>query len=405
MTQPEGKEPLSPEPGAAACPDENVLLAYAERRLGEAVHARVEAHLDGCNACLTLVCEIARAGATDVALARTMTDAPNGSPVDEPRDLGRDSMVGRYRIVRLIGQGGMGSVFEAYDPQLDRKVALKLVRTRLLGDPTLRARLAREARTMAKLSHPNVVTVFDAGDFGQDFFIAMELVPGTTVGSWLSVAERSYDEVMKVMLAAGRGLCAAHAAGIVHRDFKPDNVLVDGAGRVLVTDFGLAVPPPTAARAEVEGGDGAISSLRLTGAGALLGTPRYMSPEQYAGTKLDGRSDQFSFAVALYEALYKQRAFEGSGIDELRQAVGQGRIRAPPAGATVPYHVRDALFRALSASPCDADDPRPELPPLGPAPNRRYGAHPSPCSVSARCAWSDVRTVRASPRSGSRGPD
>ncbi len=330
-------------------------MGYAERRLDPAERARIEAHLDGCSSCLTLVCEVARSGQSpsSTELAPTLLDSSKPADPGDPRDLGRDSAVDRYRIVRMIGQGGMGSVYEAYDPQLDRKLALKLVRTGRLADPSLRARLAREARTMAKLSHPNVVTIFDAGDFGNDFFIAMELVPGVTLGNWLTRTGRSYDEVMKVMLAAGRGLSAAHAAGIVHRDFKPDNVLVDEAGRVLVTDFGLAVPPPRGKPGDNDPGEVPSSALGLTHAGALVGTPRYMSPEQYAGTRLDARSDEFSFAVALYEALYGQRPFEGNSIDEIRQAVGQGRIRPPPVDDKVPAYVREALTRALSASPDD----------------------------------------------------
>jgi serine/threonine protein kinase/tetratricopeptide (TPR) repeat protein len=279
----------------------------------------------------------------------TVRMPPPSASARDPGEIARGALVGRYRILGLLGQGGMGSVYEAYDPQLDRRLALKLVRAGMISDRYLRARMAREARTMAKLSHPNVVTVYDAGPFGDDFFIAMELVSGVTLREWMR-GDRTEAEILRLFCAAGRGLAAAHAAGIVHRDFKPDNVLVDREGRVAVTDFGVAAPPPRTPPPEIDGSV-PTSARAVTETGALMGTPRYMSPEQCAGDKLDGRSDQFAFAVVLYEALFHVRPFEGDTIGELLRAVREGRTRAPPPDSNVPRHVTQAVMRALSTDP------------------------------------------------------
>jgi len=347
--------PKSGSSGSPAC-DTALLVAYAERRLDARRSAEVRAHIDSCAYCFAAHTEALRSvDATAEVLVDTTggpTEAPRATDGNAREPLRLGSIVGRYRVDRLIGEGGMGSVYEAYDPQLDRRVALKLLLAGQLAGEGAGARLSREARTMAKLSHPNVVTVFDAGEFGDDFFIAMELVPGVTLAMWLAETKRTFDEVMKPFLAAGRGLAAAHAAGIVHRDFKPDNVLIDKEGRVAVTDFGLAVPPPRGAPPEA---DTVMPSLKLavTRAGVVLGTPRYMSPEQYAGVKLDARSDQFSFAIALYHALSNQWPFDGETVPEVRLAVASGRIRDLPAEAGVPEHVEGALVRALAPLPED----------------------------------------------------
>ncbi len=257
------------------------------------------------------------------------TETVGLSKVEMPRVLpllGRGAQVGRYVILHPIGQGGMGVVYAGYDPELDRKVALKLLRPDRAGGEVARSRLLREAQAIARLSHPNVVAVFDAASFGDQVFIAMELVPGRTLREWLQEKPRSWREVIALFLDAGRGLAAAHAAGLVHRDFKPDNVLLGDDGRVRVVDFGLARP----AGIETDDGDGSI-----------LGTPAYMAPEQLRGAPADARSDQYGFCVALWEALYGRRPGDASP--------SAGAPRASP----IPPWLRQALLRGLSADPAE----------------------------------------------------
>jgi tetratricopeptide (TPR) repeat protein len=307
--------------------------------------------------------------------------------------LSKGSTIGRYLVLSLVGRGGMGDVYAAYDPELDRKVAVKLLRGHAAGtaNPEGRMRLLREAQAIAKLSHPNVVVVYDVGTFRDGVFIAMEFVDGKTVGYWLQVEPRPWREVLKVFGAAGRGLLAAHLAGMVHRDFKPDNVMMTSQGQIRVMDFGLARQlgtdePPAASVPSSELGqlvelgesasgevdldataklrtDGAApppqaqsgSYLRqkLTQTGALVGTPAYMAPEQFAGTDTDARTDQFSFCVALYEALYGQRPFEGDTVIALMANVVSGSVRAEPENTTVPGRLRKILLRGLAPEPSD----------------------------------------------------
>lgn len=240
--------------------------------------------------------------------------APPGAP-----PLGRGAAVGRYVILDPVGAGGMGVVYAAYDPELDRRVALKLLAPERSGGEPGRLRLLREAQALARLAHPNVVAVHDAGTFGERVFVALELVEGETLGRWLRAEPRPWREVLARFLPAGRGLAAAHAAGLVHRDFKPENVLLGTDGRVRVADFGLA-------RALEEPEEAP---------GAAPGTPAYMAPEQRRGMAADARSDQFSFCVALHEALYGERP----------------SARETPAGTQVPGWLRDVVLRGLKANP------------------------------------------------------
>jgi pentatricopeptide repeat protein len=260
--------------------------------------------------------------------------------------LARGAQVGRYVILRTIGQGGMGVVYAGYDPELERKVALKLLRPDRSRGEAARLRLLREAQAIARLSHLNVVTVFDTGSFGDQVFIAMELVPGRTLREWLDErGRRPWREVVPLFLAAGRGLAAAHAAGLVHRDFKPENVLLGDDGRVRVVDFGLARPAGIDAAGE-EGSpvSSPVSSGMLgspiTDHGVVLGTPAYMAPEQLNGAAADARSDQYGFCVALWEALYGTRPAAGAPSE------------APPCSRVPPW-LRQALARGLSADPAD----------------------------------------------------
>ena len=309
--------------------------------------------------------------------------------------------LGKYRLERPLGSGGMGTVWAAHDVDLDRKVALKVLGEGLAGDPTAQARLLREARAMARLRHANVVAVYDALTLDGHDVIVMELVEGTTLAQWLADAPRTPAEILPVLLAAGRGLAAAHAAGMVHRDFKPHNVLVDREGRVLVTDFGLArsselatlsdarFSPPletTAAGGTVSlvRGDAATMAVTprsnergaletpLTRTGTLLGTPAYMAPEQLRGEPADARADQFAFCVTAWEALTGSRPFTGATLGEIAKSIAHG---APAEASRVPKPLRAPLERGLAADPAAR---WPSMPPLldalGPAPVRRRRA-------------------------------
>ena len=288
------------------------------------------------------------------------------APADERGlDLARGMQVGRYLVLDSLGAGGMGEVFSAYDPDLDRRVALKLVKFGAREDAELaRSRLLREAQALAKLSHPNVVAVYDAGTHGDRVFIAMEYVQGHTLRRWISeAAEReaapSWRVALELMLQAGRGLAAAHAQGLVHRDFKPANVMVSEDGRVRVLDFGLArrfgendsLPPQVELVVEsLDGASGPRSSLelQLTQTGMVMGTPAYMAPEQFFGGHIDARTDQFAFCVVLYRVLFGLRPFVGESYRELGRAVARGELREMPKAARVPRSIQAAVRRGLS---------------------------------------------------------
>lgn len=289
----------------------------------------------------------------------------------------RGVAIGRYVVQRFIARGAMGEVYAAYDPELDRKVAIKLVRVddASAGDLDSKARFMREAQAIAKLSHPSVIVVHDVGTFEDRVFIAMELIDGCTLGHWLRSQPRTWREVLRVFIAAGRGLHHAHEANLVHRDFKPDNVMIRVDGQVRVTDFGLVrsaaaeqTPTednlPAAAPTIVSGVDlggtvvlSAVSAqpggaeVKLTETGVVMGTPSYMAPEQFFSRPADARSDQFSFCVALYEGLFGKKPFAGATISALTSSVVSGAIEPPPERTEVPVIVWQALRRGLSVSP------------------------------------------------------
>jgi len=323
------------------CFSESHVLQLLDGRLTPTELQAAEAHLDACADCRALVA--ATAAIMPAAGARTPTAGDDGAVA--PGTL--PPRVGRYLVRALVGTGGMSTVYAAFDPQLGRRVALKLLKPDLGRSAGSRARLVREAQAMARLQHANVVTVHDLGIVGDRLYIAMELVDGATLAQWLRAGSRGWREIARTFVAAGRGLAAAHGAGIVHRDFKPENVLVARDGSVRVTDFGVArvtalaagepeAPPPL-------GDDIAALDTSLTVSGALLGTPVYMAPEQLMGETVDARADIFSFCAALYEALYRQRPFAFRNMGELRAAVCRGQVRPPPAGHGVP----DALWRVV----------------------------------------------------------
>ena len=237
-------------------------------------------------------------------VASTITGATSAGSVRTESGIGPGDCLGRYTIRERLGAGGMGEVFAAHDPELDRVVAIKVIRPEVSGaSPQARARFQREAQAMARLNHPNVVAVHDAGMIGDRVFVAMELVEGPTLAAWLAGGPRSWREVVDVFLQAGRGLAAAHAAGMVHRDFKPSNVII--GDRVRVADFGLA-----RAAHEVEEAPGEAATLLegvVTRTGAAVGTPAYMAPEQRTGGAVSALSDQYAFGVSLHEALTGER--------------------------------------------------------------------------------------------------
>ncbi len=269
---------------------------------------------------------------------------------------GTGGRIGRFHVLRLIGEGGMGMVFAAYDEELDRKVAIKLLRN-LPGEGSIgRSRLLREAQALARLSHPNVVTVYEVGEYERQVFIAMEFVLGDTLHKWLRGGPRGWRDVVRVFIEAGRGLAVAHAAEILHRDFKPANVLLGEDGRVRVLDFGLALAqgrsePELVSVHPVTPGPGRGA---LTEVGSVLGTPAYMAPERFiAGRPVDARADQFSFCVALYEGLYGERPFPGREYAELRETILRGTIPEPPRASGVPKWLRKVVARGLALDPAD----------------------------------------------------
>jgi tetratricopeptide (TPR) repeat protein len=295
------------------------------------------------------------AAATPPSLGAQDTEvAEGGSPSTQDQVPER---IGRFRVLEQLGRGGMGVVYAAYDPELDRKVALKLVRPELgrLGDGTAgHARLLREAQAMARLSHVNVITVHEVGTLDDRVYVAMELVDGESLRAWLDAEARRWQDALSVCVAAGAGLAAAHRAGLVHRDFKPDNVMIGRDGRVRVMDFGLARTLGEDDEARPEGSISSASgrdplATPLTRTGAVMGTPAYMSPEQFLGRPTDARSDQFSFCVATWEALCGHRPFRGRDFGELAAAVAAGRIRDAP--VRVPRRVIGALRRGLQPEP------------------------------------------------------
>ena len=263
--------------------------------------------------------------------------------------------LGRYVIGKVLGSGNMGVVYAAFDPELDRTVAIKLLTS--VGSDLAESgdtqevdnrRLLREAQAIARLAHPNIVKVHDVGTADGRVFIAMEHIDGETVRAWYERVRPSFGEVVNVFQRAALGLAHAHDAGLVHRDFKPDNIMVDGLGRVVVTDFGLALPmgdgealttlDPSPADQEIS-----ARTTLLSRTGALVGTPAYMAPELLAGASADARSDQFAFCISLYEALYGERPFE--------PATARLHVRGAPPRCKVPQRLRRVVLRGLSEKP------------------------------------------------------
>jgi WD40 repeat protein/predicted Ser/Thr protein kinase len=282
--------------------------------------------------------------------AKNDAEAGASERADVAGHLPNGATLGRYVVTGCVGTGGMGVVYSARDPDLDRRVALKVLRPELSVEPGSRARLLREARAMAQLSHPNVVPIYDVGVLGDQVFIAMELVDGVTLRHKLD-RKTPWRTVLRTYLQAARGLAAAHAAGLVHRDFKPDNVLCGNDGRIRVVDFGLVsvdaieLAPPSFQVL----GSGLDPTVETT-AGAVLGTPAYMAPEAMRGELTDARADQFSFCVALFHELYGVYPHTGDTLAERAEQIARGAI-ARPVGSAVPDRVYRVLVRGLCARP------------------------------------------------------
>jgi tRNA A-37 threonylcarbamoyl transferase component Bud32/tetratricopeptide (TPR) repeat protein len=336
-----------------SCPDINVLQDYLEGRASDESRRTIRLHVEACADCRELV--------LDLAPSRRGLDSTTAMPHagSSGASVPVGATIGRYVVLARIGEGGMGVVYAAYDPDLDRKVALKLIRggTAHRDDEVghqLQARLLREAHAMARVVHPNVATIYDVGRAGEQVFVAMELVAGETLAQWLARERRSSAAVLEMFAAAGRGLAAAHEAGLVHRDFKPSNVMIGGDGRVRVLDFGLARPVGVVEQASSSPSPSPADLVRsLTATGQLVGTPAYMAPEQLTGGVSDARSDQFSFCVALYEGLYGTRPFAATSPAELESQMREGRVSGASPDAHVSSRLRDVLLRGLSARPDD----------------------------------------------------
>lgn len=258
--------------------------------------------------------------------------------------------LGHFVLLSEIGSGGMGTVFAAYDERLDRKAAIKLLHTRNRPSHVQRRKMLREAQAMARISHPNVVSVYEVGETNERIFIAMEFIDGQTLASWQRQPGRTWQEVLGMYLQAGQGLAAAHATGLIHRDFKPDNVLVSRDGRARVLDFGLAKLGERLLDSEDPGMAPAVGTgpgPKLTQDGLISGTPGYMAPEQYDGQPVDARADQFSFCAALFEALFGVPPFAGKQAAEIASNTLSGQIRSLPKGSPVPEEIQRALMRGL----------------------------------------------------------
>lgn len=380
------------------CLAEDVVFRFVSGKVPPDEVAAIDAHLAACADCRGLVADLAGdGGAGDPALDETVvagSDATSDTSTTSPGavDPGEahlpapGDVIGRYVVSRVIGMGGMGVVFLATDPTLGRRLVIKLLRAERQTSSDARRELLHEAQAMARLAHPNVVSVFDAGTYGDQVFVAMEFVEGATLRAWLEATPRSWREVLDVFLEAGRGLAAAHDVGLIHRDFKPGNVLIGKDDRVRVTDFGLARvvehdgknrPSTQLLAASI-----AAEALPATRTGAIKGTPAYMAPEQFRREPLDARTDQFAFCVALHEGLYGQRPFGQGDFDTLSRAVLAGELADLPSQGAAPPGLRSLVLRGLSV------DPR--------------GRHPSMHALLA--ALEDVRAREAATASSATAP-
>ncbi len=313
---------------AWVCPTDEALAGFLSGHIDVALRPDISAHLATCTDCQRV--------------AECM-----GLPIDAPQSSVESGRIGRYVLLEVVGMGALGIVYSAYDPALDRRVALKRLHHVPHGTEA-NSELLREAKLLARFAHPNIIPVYGVEEHQGDLLVAMELVEGTDLRTWLkSSSKTTWHDVLRVFLDAGRGLAAAHDANLVHRDFKPDNVMVSTSGSVRVTDFGLARPEPWAPLQNSERLTSPPRELMRTD--RLVGTPAYLAPEVAAGFRADALSDQFSFCVSLFEGLFGHRPVPGS-----TSADAATTPEAPlTSEAKVPAWLIAALQRGLASSPSD----------------------------------------------------
>jgi predicted Ser/Thr protein kinase len=336
-----GPAPTCAAGADAACLDVELAIAYVDDALVNSERNEVERRIDRCAGCREIVAAAARRSQVDGVATRVDRPIPGGAARQAK------AVIGRYIVERELGSGGMGVVFLARDPDLHRPVVIKLVRPDAfdeVGDD-LELRLRREAQAMAQLSHANVVQIFDLGRDGERVFIAMELVAGMTLSRWLASDKRTHDAIIAVFVQAARGLAAAHRAGLVHRDFKPSNVMVGDDGIVKVADFGLARSPAMPASSASPPRSSGVHAA-ITGHGLVVGTPAYMAPEQRVG-RADARTDQYAFALALADALLGQPPT----ARHVAPDVPDKQLDAALATVGVIAPTRQAIVRALRPEP------------------------------------------------------
>ncbi|WP_394825678.1 tetratricopeptide repeat protein [Pendulispora albinea] len=332
-----------------------------EKNLPTSLQAAIESHFAECSECDRAWGILVQDSTASDSLVPRL--APRGHAVEGPTlpvrassqpELTPGTRVGRYLVISVIGTGGMGIVYRAIDPELNRAVALKLLRAER-ADEKRRDRLLREAQALALVDHPNVVNVFDVGQFLGQVFFAMELVEGTTLRAELRRAGSNRKHLLQLLDQAGRGLAAAHSAGLVHRDFKPENVLIAREQRAKVVDFGLARAVDTDSPEEpvtvspVE--SMSVLERPITETGGFIGTPAYMAPEQHLGLRADARSDQFSFSIVAYEALLGRHPFVAKSGKLSLEALCAGKVEVR--GRRLDQGYLRVLSRGLSRDPAD----------------------------------------------------
>ncbi len=339
------------------CLDDDTVARLAQGDLSPSERLPILAHADGCEDCRALLVAVAGGPAepADRSFDRTVLaddDTLLGTHASMPKRtrVTPGDVIDHYTVMDVLGRGAMGVVVQARDTELGRDVALKLLLH--AGSEEAERRLVREAQAMAQLSHPNVVMVHAVGRYRDGVYIAMELVRGQTLTRWCEARSRTWAEIVHLFVEAGQGLAAAHGVGLVHRDFKPDNVLVSEDGRVLVSDFGLAGVAQSWTGSASDHGESLELGTELTHTGTVMGTPRFMSPEQYEGSPdVDARADQFAFGVALYHALYGRYPFEGDDLAALRVSVSEGVVSLPPTRTDVPRGIWQAVERCIERDP------------------------------------------------------
>ncbi len=356
---------------APGCPDDHRLMAYVEQTLSPEERQALDAHLVECLACADIVAEVTRQ-----LFPGDDPDAPAGAAV-EAQTKEAVARIGPYELREELGAGAMGLVYRAWDPGLRRDVALKIMRPDLFltpGGEQLRARFQREAKLLARLNHGNVVSVYDCDESDRGLYIVMEYVSGASLTDWLTQRQPTGSQIVRVFLQIGAGLAAAHDAGLVHRDVKPDNILVGEDNRARIADFGLAV-------SALDGGVAGASRkklTRLTQTGALLGTPAYMAPEQLKGEAADSRADQYSFCASLFEAIYGELLQDRERWIDSALGEQRGSRNTRP----VPDALRRTLKRGLRQRPEERFGSMQEL-----VASLAAAGHPDAWNVPRRPLW------------------